>query len=340
MSTEVGNGQINYDCLLEQSESSSEPEDFDLAFQLFDGEEMSAGMANFIGIHRMQSLNSPQSQQEPSPKGKGGGGHIRDRLGFEMPFYVDSDELKQIFGSGSDDDDGQQLEQYSCPETGAHFHKADLFQRILKLKKRRALIDRAIAEEDKMQKLAEKQQKSSLLQQQIGQAQPPQQSKGGRNKASQLGHGRQIMTDGNDKMNARQNKLDMSGGSGDNEDLKSPMGGSDDLEDAQAVVVNAGRAKYASNDPHLQPQQHYINSSAGAMTSHSNAVSANSYMHQPPGQQQQSKTTHHPKNKNCVRSQERSSAVQKHSLLPANQPPHERLLQFAANQAEVEQRQA
>ena len=38
-----------------------------------------------------------------------------------------------------------------CPVTGAHFHKADLFQRILKLKKRRALIDLAIAEETRQQ---------------------------------------------------------------------------------------------------------------------------------------------------------------------------------------------
>ena len=46
-----------------------------------------------------------------------------------------------------------------CPQTGAHFHKADLYQRILKLKKRRALIDRAIAEEYKMQQRADKKQK-------------------------------------------------------------------------------------------------------------------------------------------------------------------------------------
>ena len=68
-----------------------------------------------------------------------------------MPFSVNSDELVQIFGSGND---GEEQEQYMCPHTGAHFHKADLYQRILKLKKRRALIDRAIAEEYKIQKRA------------------------------------------------------------------------------------------------------------------------------------------------------------------------------------------
>lgn len=45
-----------------------------------------------------------------------------------------------------------------CPVTGAHFHKADLYRRILKLQKRRALIDRAIAEEYKIQEHANKQQ--------------------------------------------------------------------------------------------------------------------------------------------------------------------------------------
>ena len=41
------------DNLQELSNTSSEITDCDLAFQLFDGEEMNAGMANFIGIHRM-----------------------------------------------------------------------------------------------------------------------------------------------------------------------------------------------------------------------------------------------------------------------------------------------
>ena len=54
--TEVGSGQINLENLQEQSESSSDPSDTDLALQLYDGEEM-----YFMGIHRMQSINSPPS---------------------------------------------------------------------------------------------------------------------------------------------------------------------------------------------------------------------------------------------------------------------------------------
>ena len=59
MSSDVGSGVINMDNLQEPSRSSSSESDDNLALQLFDGEEMNADMANFIGIHRMQSLNSP-----------------------------------------------------------------------------------------------------------------------------------------------------------------------------------------------------------------------------------------------------------------------------------------
>ena len=47
--------------LEQKTESSSDAEDSNLAFQLLDDEEMNAGMANFIGIHRMQEVNSPYS---------------------------------------------------------------------------------------------------------------------------------------------------------------------------------------------------------------------------------------------------------------------------------------
>ena len=53
-----------------------------------------------------------------------------------MPFSVDVKELKKLY-----DDKGQE-QAYFCPITGAHFHKADLYQRIMKLRKRRAIIDR------------------------------------------------------------------------------------------------------------------------------------------------------------------------------------------------------
>ena len=34
-----------------------------------------------------------------------------------------------------------------CPETGSHFHKADLYNRINNLKKKRDILDTSIAEE-------------------------------------------------------------------------------------------------------------------------------------------------------------------------------------------------
>ena len=39
---------------------------------------------------------------------------------------------------------------YMDPITGAHFHYDDLIKRIQKLKKRRAIIDKAIEEEDRI----------------------------------------------------------------------------------------------------------------------------------------------------------------------------------------------
>ena len=113
------------DNLQELSNTSSEITDCDLAFQLFDGEEMNAGMANFIGIHRMQSLNSPTSLSngEGVQSGKEEN-QAFDQLNFSMPFSVNSEELAQIFGSGGED---EEQEQYMCPHTGAHFHKADLY---------------------------------------------------------------------------------------------------------------------------------------------------------------------------------------------------------------------
>ena len=42
-------------------------------------------------------------------------------LNYSMPFSVNADELREIFGSG------EAQEQYMCPLTGAHFHKADLY---------------------------------------------------------------------------------------------------------------------------------------------------------------------------------------------------------------------
>ena len=77
---------------------------------------MNANMANFIGIHRMSILSSPEKEDEKEisdftrqDKGRdgvestglaGGDFHLAD---VKMPFSVNSEELKQIFGSGDED---------------------------------------------------------------------------------------------------------------------------------------------------------------------------------------------------------------------------------------------
>ena len=172
MSSEVGSGRINLDNLKTQSESSSDCFNMDFACQVLEGDEMNAQMANFIGIHRMQSLRSPQSvnQKEDGQEHSDANSNVfydidnnenQDDLdasisNIEFPFTIDSEELEQIFGSGDNNEDSDEEEQYTCPQTGAHFHKADLYKRILKLQKRRALIDRAIAEEQRIQEMAMK----------------------------------------------------------------------------------------------------------------------------------------------------------------------------------------
>ena len=52
----IGEGQINFGNLAEESEESSDIDYNNLALQLLDGEEMNANMANFIGIHMMSEL--------------------------------------------------------------------------------------------------------------------------------------------------------------------------------------------------------------------------------------------------------------------------------------------
>ena len=46
----------------------------------------------------------------------------------------------------------QQIENYFCPNTGAHFEFKDLSKRIKQLQKRRQIIDQAISEEDRMRR--------------------------------------------------------------------------------------------------------------------------------------------------------------------------------------------
>ena len=52
--SEVGEGNMNYENLVSDSEESSSLEN--VAIQLFDGEEMNSDMANFIGIHMLNDL--------------------------------------------------------------------------------------------------------------------------------------------------------------------------------------------------------------------------------------------------------------------------------------------
>ena len=52
----VGEGAVNFDNMQVQTESNGSSEEANLAFQLFEGEEMDAKMANFIGIHMMSDI--------------------------------------------------------------------------------------------------------------------------------------------------------------------------------------------------------------------------------------------------------------------------------------------
>lgn len=50
----VGEGNMNYENLVEELDESSSLDN--IAFQLFEGEEMNSDMANFIGIHMLNDL--------------------------------------------------------------------------------------------------------------------------------------------------------------------------------------------------------------------------------------------------------------------------------------------
>jgi hypothetical protein len=56
LTTGVGEGEVNYDNMQQQTNPETSSDDENLAFQLFDGEEMNADMANFIGIHMLNDL--------------------------------------------------------------------------------------------------------------------------------------------------------------------------------------------------------------------------------------------------------------------------------------------
>lgn len=52
----VGEGDLNFDNLQVKTESEESTEESNIAFQLLEGEEMDAKMANFIGIHMLNDL--------------------------------------------------------------------------------------------------------------------------------------------------------------------------------------------------------------------------------------------------------------------------------------------
>ena len=56
MTSGVGEGDLNFDNLQVKTESEESTEESNIAFQLLEGEEMDAKMANFIGIHMLNDL--------------------------------------------------------------------------------------------------------------------------------------------------------------------------------------------------------------------------------------------------------------------------------------------
>jgi hypothetical protein len=59
----IGFGRVNYDHLQSYDDEASSDEN--LALQLFEGEEMNADMANFIGIHMLNEIIDPEPRAEP-----------------------------------------------------------------------------------------------------------------------------------------------------------------------------------------------------------------------------------------------------------------------------------
>jgi hypothetical protein len=85
---------------------------------LFEGEEMNADMANFIGIHMLNDLIDPHD---------------------DVSVINDEEDENQIH-------DKSTAAQYVDPVTGAHFEYNDFVKRVFQLQQRRAVIDRAIEE--------------------------------------------------------------------------------------------------------------------------------------------------------------------------------------------------
>lgn len=109
---QIRNNAISYDDLGGKSRASSVSEyDTNLAFQLFENEVMDATMANFIGIHLLNDLIDV--------------GPVEEFVGLEC-----------------------EQQGFVDPETGAHFQLESIVRKLLTLQKRRAIIDKAIAQTD------------------------------------------------------------------------------------------------------------------------------------------------------------------------------------------------
>ena len=112
----VGKGTMNYDFLESEADEDSSVEN--LALQLFEGEEMNADMANFIGIHMLNEIFDPANNPD------------------ELSLSLGGDQIQKKEAPAN----------YVCPDTGAHFEYNDIVKRIKLLQQRRSVIDRAIEE--------------------------------------------------------------------------------------------------------------------------------------------------------------------------------------------------
>lgn len=101
----VGEGEVNFDNMQVKTSGESS-DDGNIAFQLFEGEEMDARMANFVGIHMLNDL------VETGEDGFGAFGGEQDSDFSE------------------DENEGPTEGPYQDPETGCHFAYKDLVRRI------------------------------------------------------------------------------------------------------------------------------------------------------------------------------------------------------------------
>lgn len=78
-------GNVNYDGMSKELEEDSSNEN--LALQLFDGEEMNADMANFIGIHMLNEIIEPLEDRDFNQK-QGAPNYFDKKTGAHFEFNV------------------------------------------------------------------------------------------------------------------------------------------------------------------------------------------------------------------------------------------------------------